>query len=126
MKFKLLAIIFSTISVSLFAQPMEEIDLHDAPTFVSLEDALKAADKVHRLDLSGKKLKELPESIKKLVHLQELKLDQFACFLHLNSLLAYCYGNFLALCPQRAVKKYQAFVAMLNHMLAKGLHTKLK
>jgi Leucine-rich repeat (LRR) protein len=60
---------------SLYAQPMEEIDLHEAPTFNSIDDALKAAEKVHRLDLSGKKLKELPESIKKLVNLQELKLD---------------------------------------------------
>ena len=62
-------------AMNLNAQALDEHDLLEAPIYNSLQEALKSPETVHRLDLSNKKLKEVPVEIQKLPNLQELRLD---------------------------------------------------
>ena len=55
-------------------QLLDAIALDSVRTFNSLEKALLAPDMAYRLDLSGKKLKELPEGIRDLKNLNALDL----------------------------------------------------
>jgi leucine-rich repeat protein SHOC2 len=56
------------------AQLLDPIALDTMRTFRSLERALQNPDQVYRLDLSGQKLKEVPEDIRKLRNLNHLDL----------------------------------------------------
>jgi len=57
------------------AQPLDAAALDTARTYRSLERALKEPERVYRLDLSGQKLKELPEGLFALVNLNALDLS---------------------------------------------------
>lgn len=57
------------------AQVLPQAALDSARTYRSLERALAEPDKVFRLDLSGKKLKEVPEGIRQLRYLNALDLS---------------------------------------------------
>jgi Leucine-rich repeat (LRR) protein len=72
----LIPILLFTITTSVYvqAQILDEKALSEAPIFESMEEALKSPEKVHRLKLSGLKLKVLPKEINKFKNLQELDL----------------------------------------------------
>lgn len=57
------------------AQFLAQTGLDSARTFRSLERALKHDGPVYKLDLSGSKLKEVPEEIRQLTHLNALDLS---------------------------------------------------
>lgn len=56
------------------AQLLDALALDTMRTYRSLESAMKEPDAVYRLDLSGEKLKEVPEEIRKLRNLNHLDL----------------------------------------------------
>lgn len=57
------------------AQVLSQAELDTAKVYRSLERALEEPDKVYRLDLSGKKLKVLPEELRTLRNLNALDLS---------------------------------------------------
>lgn len=78
-------------------QLLDEAALDSARTFRSLEKALADPDKVYRLDLSGQRLKEVPEGVFQLKNLNALDLsnnrlkqlpDQLRALPHLQELRA--------------------------------------
>jgi Leucine-rich repeat (LRR) protein len=56
------------------AQLLDRLAIDSVRTFRSLERALKNPDEVYRLDLSGTKLKEVPEEVRQLRNLNALDL----------------------------------------------------
>lgn len=79
MKHSLTILSFSFLTSSLFAQSSDTVllsyeKLAKVKAYTDLEEALKNPEKVIALDLSGKELEELPESIGTFKNLQLLKL----------------------------------------------------
>jgi len=71
----LLSLLFAAVLVfPASAQLLDRIALDSVRTYRSLERAMKEPDAVYRLDLSGQKLKEVPEEIRQLRNLNHLDL----------------------------------------------------
>lgn len=68
-----LLLLWSTLTVK--AQLLDAAALDSMRTFRSLEKALENPDQVYRLDLSGQKLKEVPEGVFRLKNLNALDLS---------------------------------------------------
>lgn len=84
-------------AMSARAQLLDAVALDTVRTYRSLERALKEPDKVYRLDLSGQKLKDIPDDIYILKNLNALDLsgnrlkelpDRLGEFTHLQELRA--------------------------------------
>lgn len=73
-KYFILLLILSSSPLLLKAQLKNSTELHDAPVFNSLEEALSDPLRVNRLHIIGKNWKEIPRDITKLGNLQELIL----------------------------------------------------
>ena len=58
------------------AQLLDSTKLAEAKLFTNLQEALKTPDEVYKLNLSKKKLRELPAEIGKFTNLQELNLSK--------------------------------------------------
>ena len=71
----LLTIMFLLPATILRAQLLDAVALDSVRTYRSLQRALAEPDKVYRLDLSGQKLKELPEAFYQLKNLNALDLS---------------------------------------------------
>src|ERR1044071_3416828 len=70
----LLVLSATLILTSARAQLLNQVQLDTMKEFHSIESALKDPDHVYRLDLSKKKLKEVPEDLKKFRNLNALDL----------------------------------------------------
>lgn len=71
----LLFLFVLVLTSSLHAQLLEAVALDSMRTYRSLEKALENPDQVYRLDLSGQKLKEVPEGVFRLKNLNALDLS---------------------------------------------------
>ena len=69
-----LFLLVALVAVSAQAQLLSQVALDSVRTYRSSEKALKEPEKVYRLDLSGQKLKELPESVRQFKNLNALDL----------------------------------------------------
>ncbi|MBL7952022.1 MAG: leucine-rich repeat domain-containing protein [Flavobacteriales bacterium] len=71
----LLALLFLMFASATHGQLLDALALDSVRTFRSLEKALENPDQVYRLDLSGQKLKEVPEGVFQLKNLNALDLS---------------------------------------------------
>lgn len=71
----LLALLTLVFTSATQAQLLDALALDSVRTFRSLEKALENPDQVYRLDLSGQKLKEVPEGVFQLKNLNALDLS---------------------------------------------------
>lgn len=71
----LLALLTLVFASATQAQLLDALALDSVRTFRSLEKALQNPDQVYRLDLSGQKLKEVPEGVFQLKNLNALDLS---------------------------------------------------
>lgn len=71
----IILLLFLGFSAGLHAQLLGPAALDSVRTFRSLESAMKDPDQVYRLDLSGKKLKEVPDGIRAFKNLNALDLS---------------------------------------------------
>ena len=70
----LFALLLGFAAASTQAQLLSQVALDSVRTYRDLEKALKEPLQVYRLDLSGKKLKELPDGVRQLKNLNALDL----------------------------------------------------
>ena len=71
---RLLPLLFVSMAFPATAQLLDRIALDSTRTFRSLERALQQPEAVHRLELTGKKYKEVPEDIRMFTNLNALDL----------------------------------------------------
>ncbi len=71
----LLALLSLLLASATHAQLLDAVALDSMRTFRSLEKALENPDQVYRLDLSGQKLKEVPDGVFQLMNLNALDLS---------------------------------------------------
>lgn len=75
MKWLVPLLVFTCCGSAIQAQLLSVAALDSVRTYRSLERALAHSDEVYRLDLSGQKLKELPEDIRKFKNLNALDIS---------------------------------------------------